>query len=80
VFTPEVGFPVKASTYPIVLKIDDELMQATAFDGGSAFAVIRHYGGTTAAAHAASAVVQMQPYYRTFNRYRALPFAVLNLP
>jgi hypothetical protein len=74
------GYPQLDATYPIVLKIDSELMLATEFfPGSSSFNVVRGYGGSTAVAHAGGKVVQMQPYYLTFKCYRRLPFAALAL-
>jgi hypothetical protein len=74
------GFPQRDATYPIVLKINSELMLATEFfPGSSSWNVQRGYGGSTAVAHTGSSVVQMQPYYFTFRRYRRLPFAALGL-
>jgi hypothetical protein len=73
------GFPQQSGTYPIVLKIDSELLQATSLVG-TTFTVVRGYGGSSPAEHFSLRVVQMQPYYFTFQRYRRLPFAALNLP
>jgi hypothetical protein len=72
------GFPQRSSTYPVVLKIDQELLLATALNG-TTFTVQRGYGGSAAATHDTFAVVQMQLYYLTFKRYRRLPFAALAL-
>jgi len=80
---PAINWPVLVDTYPIVLKVDQELIQATAprpGPGGSWTNVIRGYGGTTAATHASGATIAMQPYYLAFSPYPMLPFANLRLP
>lgn len=78
--TSAAGFPINDATYPIVLKVGSELMLATEFfQSPPSFTVQRGYGGSTAASHLSGGIVQMQPYYLTFQRYNRLPFAALNL-
>ena len=75
------AFPANQSTYPIVLKIENELVQAPSPPSSSNWSgLVRGYGGTTKAAHNVGAVVKMRPYYRVFSPYKQLPFAALRLP
>jgi hypothetical protein len=73
---PKLGTP----HWYFEVQIDQEVMQVQGGFGTSVWNVQRGYAGTTPAAHAVNATVQLQPYYLRFVNFKQLPFAPLNLP
>lgn len=61
--------------------IDSEIIQCVRSGVNNIWnTVVRGYGGTVQAAHAANTNVYLQPYFLRFLPFKVLPFAPLNLP